>query len=400
MIEEMKNEIEKYAGNLGITVDEAEAVFNGIATENNLDVTTDNGLKIARSLFRSKFSQQMNRNKKAENSNGDSVSSFVKTANGMFYSVGAARDWQEYRINQIRTAYERDANDTLTSGKVAVATLNEDNKYDVVMCIDDEMKEKTLVKLPEGKAVVEVDEDKWILPLDDRKIWNSGDANKGYGKPIDAESWSRNMLFLGSVDGGENRLWSLTTKGEVAKNFAPSTFEWCEFTCIPASNRDGVLYAKKDGSTESSLNYVESNENVQQLLTTHLQDKVSPLSSLESYHNNSEKYSIAITDGIVNNMNLNRGANGNAALFIGDKDADFDYDANTDVNTALWIPEHISINFGVGSEVIVVGRTSQREVDGEMQDVSINVTGLHVVHRHGSADEAQAELSEDNYEWF
>ena len=54
---EMNNEIEKYAEIIGVTVEEATAIFNGIVTDNNLDVNTENGLKVARSVLRSKFSQ-------------------------------------------------------------------------------------------------------------------------------------------------------------------------------------------------------------------------------------------------------------------------------------------------------------------------------------------------------
>ena len=54
---EMNNEIEKYAEIIGVTLEEATAIFNGIVTDNNLDVNTENGLKVARSVFRSKFSQ-------------------------------------------------------------------------------------------------------------------------------------------------------------------------------------------------------------------------------------------------------------------------------------------------------------------------------------------------------
>ena len=64
----MQNEINKYAEIIGITVDEATAVFNGIVTDNNLDINTEDGLKIARSIFRSRFGQMRARIKNEKES--------------------------------------------------------------------------------------------------------------------------------------------------------------------------------------------------------------------------------------------------------------------------------------------------------------------------------------------
>ena len=43
--------------------------------------------------------------------------------------------------------------------------------------------------------------------------------------------------------------------------------------------------------------------------------------------------------------------------------------------TTCWVPEHINIDFGIGSQLsIVIGRTSQRQTEeGEAQPVTINV---------------------------
>ena len=57
MNENMKTEIEKYAEVIGVTVEEASAIFDGIVNDNSLDVNTDEGLLVARSVFRSKFGQ-------------------------------------------------------------------------------------------------------------------------------------------------------------------------------------------------------------------------------------------------------------------------------------------------------------------------------------------------------
>ena len=52
-------------------------------------------------------------------------------------------------------------------------------------------------------------------------------------------------------------------------------------------------------------------------------------------------------------------SNGNRILNITDLNAEFNYD--DDGVVTCWIPEHMEIDFGIGSSVIVIGNTSQRE---------------------------------------
>ena len=66
MEEQMKEEIEKYAEVIGITVEDASSIFDGIVKDNSLDVKTEEGLLVARSVFRSKFAQTRARMKKEE----------------------------------------------------------------------------------------------------------------------------------------------------------------------------------------------------------------------------------------------------------------------------------------------------------------------------------------------
>ena len=234
MLEEMRNEIEAYAKNVGVTVDEAEAVFNSIAADNGLDLNNLMELKVARSVFRSKYGQAMNRQKKTES--GDTVednsfASFSKKATGFFYSVDGPRNWQEYRINQVVAEYNRDANATITAGKCAVVVLHEDG-YEFLRANDGEIVSAVYPTLPEGMAIVEVDEDKWVMPLDDRATWGSGDKNPNFGKPIVKEAWTRRMLFLGKVGSDNYELFTMTTKDKTAQEWNPATFEWWKPTTL------------------------------------------------------------------------------------------------------------------------------------------------------------------------
>jgi hypothetical protein len=59
----------------------------------------------------------------------------------------------------------------------------------------------------------------------------------------------------------------------------------------------------------------------------------------------------------------------------------------------------VGINFGIGSSVVVVGRTSQgTDDDGNLRPVTINVSGLLVLKaRGGSPDDIE---QNEESEWF
>ena len=405
MNDEMKNEIEKYAEKLGVSVEQAQADYDDIIAKHNLDVEDENGFKIARSLFRSKFGQQMAIKKKE--ADGDTKehtgTTFTKTATGFFYAVEDARDWEAGRRTNLLAEYARDSNACLNSGNVAVAVQLSDGRYEVTMLTKDELATKVLEKIPD--SALAVDDDKWLIPVDSRKAWASGQANPNYGKPLPTESWSRRMFFIGKLDEeGEYQKYQLRMSGVQCKDFAPNTFNWCSFTCVPNSNNASILSARKDGSTVSSLTYLESDEDIITVVQTQLENSISDLVALDVYHSdNSHKKSderIMITDGNVTGMNLQQTTNGNQTLFLSDLNVDYDYDGSSNA-VACWVPSYINIDFGIGSNVIVCGRTSQStdKETGELRNVSINVLGLYVIDKHGNADVAEQPV-EDDFDWF
>ena len=401
MNENMKNEIEKYAEIISVSVEEASATFDAIVDNNNLDVNTDEGLRIARSVFRSKFGQARARMKQTEESGDKGTEytgpTFTQKATGLFWAKEDARNWEENRRNTLMADYQRDANNCLNSGDIALAVQLSDGRYEVSRSIDGE--------LPDVSPM-QVDDDRWIIPVDNRKAWASGQANPNYGKPLPAEAWSRRLFFVGKVgDSTEYQEYQLRINGEQAKDFDVNTFNWCEFTCVPNSNNPSILSARKDGSTLDSLTYVEGGEDVLEIIQSTLGEKVSALVALDSYHSdNSHKPSherMVITDGNVANMKLEPTSNGNRILHLSDLNADFDYDGDGYSSVTCWIPKSLDIDFGIGSNVIISGRTSQgTDADGVLRNVSVNVLGLYVVDRHGSAGEVYVEPVEDNGDWW
>jgi len=139
-------------------------------------------------------------------------------------------------------------------------------------------------------------------------------------------------------------------------------------------------------------------------------DWVADLIEIEDFHTTQAQnpgMKLCITDGIVSSMNLNRNEKtGNCVLWIEPADANYGFDEDDlPDSTPCWIPSNIDIDFGVGSDVIIVGRTNQtqkKDEDGnyledEYNPVSLNVYGILPRVALGAPQEAVATDEEINY---
>ena len=87
-------------------------------------------------------------------------------------------------------------------------------------------------------------------------------------------------------------------------------------------------------------------------------------------------------------------------MVITDLNSDFDYEGGSWAGTTCWIPSNLEIDFGILSNVVVIGRTSQgRNEDGTPSDAMINVSGLFVVDNRGVVAEPFV-AEEENLDWF
>jgi hypothetical protein len=403
MNEKMKKEIENSLSIIGMTLEEATQKYESICAENNIETSDQIGVALWRSHV-----AQFRRSNKPSNSNNSS-GGLAKQVFGMFVSLDAPRDTMRWKRNRAGEEYRRDADNALENGIVAVATQNALGKWVVARYHKGEYEEKTISSLPEGAE--EGMDGQYFIPLDDLAHYRNGGENKGYGKPLPAEQFRRQGLFYGSVEGGEKQLWPFSYKNQPGVDFSPNTFDWVHFLAIP--NENGNMY----GMTEVTLNSLLRNadldpENsdyrnmdtfkVEDFLLEKMDSHVVPLVDVDMAH--TERQSLPynerfiITEGTVCNMNMTPTANGNRILNITDLNAEFNYDDDGGVVTC-WIPSHIEIDFGIGSSVIVIGNTSQREVDGEVQPATINVGGLYAMDKKGSVVEAAPVVDED-YDWF
>ena len=133
------------------------------------------------------------------------------------------------------------------------------------------------------------------------------------------------------------------------------------------------------------------NYNYEDALVEHMEEYVTDLFDLEEYHQENISQpgiKMVVTDGIVTSMNLTvNERTGNRIIWIEPLDASYGFD-DEDIpeSTPIWVPSHVDIDFGVGSDIVVIGRTNQSQkkddngmpIDGEYNPVSINLYGLHV----------------------
>lgn len=405
MEEQIVNEVNKAAEMLQMEVSEVEAKYMEICQANNLDPVGD--VLLARSLFRQWFSGAY-QYKDAPQQETRQSNSLIKDAVGYFISVSEPMDMGARRNEQILGDYKRDQQGTFSTGKVATAR-KEGEGYVISRMHNGEQQDKTLSALPDNSHEVEFGQ--WVIPLDNIPAYGER-KNKAYGKPLPANQSRMQGVFLGEVD-GESNLYYFSYKGTSAKTFTPRTFKLLSMEVIKDSNNPNRIYGFKDG-TANSLKYNTDLEegsklpepsvsDMQNYTMEHAMNNYSPLIDVGMYHTNvadrnyAEKF--VITDGTVTSMNMTPNRLGSRRITITDVNSDYSYDGSW-AGTTCWIPAHLDLDFGINSNVLVVGRTSQgRNDDGSFREVSLNLSGILCINNMGVVAEP-FEAEEEDLDWF
>ena len=415
MNEIIMKEITKAAKLLDMSEEDVLAKFNDICTQNTIDMAKEELL--ARGLFRQWFSSVKSMQKKSTTTTSGG---FFKNAFGFFVALDEARDMMEMSRTRITNEYRRDSEVTYNLGKVAVCTKIVDNVinsehevtngFEIRMMRKGEEVVKVLSSLPTNH--VELDNGQFIVPIDTTEMYGTT-RNTNFNKPLPKSEFRRSGVFIGEVDGVMGKYF-FNYKGVHTKDFNPRTFEFVHFICI-LNSRDAT---KIHGATDKTLaslvynvdlneddeNYINVTIDMQDELMSRSENNYCALIDLDRYHSsvNDKVYAdrFVFTDGTVSSVNLNATANGNRIVNVTDLNADFDYSDGFNNGTTCWIPAHMNIDFGIGSQVIVVGRTSQgTDEDGNLRPISINVNGLLVMDKRGG-DVSHEEVVEDNLDWF
>ena len=403
MDETIREEIRKAAELLGMGEEEAVKKFNDICTQNNVDATEEPLL--ARGLWRQYFSGAKLAQQRPASSGDDE---FWKPAFGFFISLDEARDMMAIQRDRIVGEYHRDSDTTYDLGKVALFTPMTGDKYEGQMMKDGEEVIRVFGKLPDNH--VELDDGRYLVPLDSTEKYGTF-VNKNYGKPLAKSEFRRSGIFIGEVSGKLGKYF-FSYKGPHSVDFNPRTFEFVSFSCITNSTHGDRIHGGTDVTAGSLLYNSDSQEpvdvsdvSIQDELMNHSEANFSPLIDLERFHStvSQKNYNdrFVFTDGSVTSINMTPTKNGNRIMTLDDLNTDFDFDGEGWSGTTCWIPASMEIDFGIGSNVVVVGRTSQgTDNEGNMQNVTINVTGIHVLKSRGGSPEAIEFTEEEETDWF
>jgi len=405
MDENMKTEIENGAKAISLSAEEAMNKFEEICSENSIESTNP----VAKGLWRN-FVANVRRTQDSGKTVEQGNDSFYKSAFGFFVSLEAPRDMMAWNRMKAKEEFLRDSDGALESGVVAVANQNALGKWIVSRYHNGAYDEKTISSLPSGAE--ETEDGRFFIPLDNTAVYMNGGKNDNYGKPLPSEQMRRSGVFYGSLGTGEMQPYYFSYKNQGGIDFAPNTFEWCHFMCVLGSNGTDIYGAKTmtadsltmntDMDTENDLYRNMGEFDFEQCLKDNFNSNLVPLVEMDRAHiqrqalPSKERY--VVTDGTVCNMNMQPTKNGNRIINITDLNAELDYENDSGMTTC-WIPEHLTLDFGIGSTVIVVGRTSQRTTDEGVEPTTINVAGILCTVKHGSAIEISQPV-EENFDWF
>mgnify|MGYP001164930998 FL=1 len=404
--EKIMKEIEIGAKHLAITTEEMVNKYVEICEENDVDVNSDVAVALLRNYVRG--------NMKRTTTNNSGSNSLVKSAFGFFVSLESPRDMMSWSRNKAKEEYLRDNDKALSDGLVAVATDNGDGTYTLARYYKGDYAEKMVKTLNAGAE--ELEDGSIIIPIDPMPNYPSGLENKRYGKPLPVNEFRRNGVFYGSIDSGEMKSYYFSYKNQGGVDFTPDTFDWVHFKAIPSD--DGLsLYGMTTATKDSLIRNEDVNpdnsdyrdmssfdfptclfENYPKYGTTLVDlDRLHQTQQMEQARDK-----LAIVEGTVVNQRMTPTANGNRIISITDKAADMELteDDSGDLATTCWIPEHININFGIGSKVIVVGRTSQRIIDGEAEPITINTSGLLLEESVGNPIAEEEGVEDEDLDWF
>ena len=404
MNEEMKNEIEKSAQYINMSVEDATAKFNDICAENGIE-TND---PLAKGLWRN-YVAQVRRTNKPNASGSSGSNSLVKPVFGFFVSLEEPRDMMSWNRNKAKEEYYRDADNALQEGIIANAEENATG-WQITRYYKGEMQQKQVTERP--VTAEEMDDGVWVIPLDSTERYQNGGENRNFGKPLPLQQFRRSGVFFGSVEGGEMKKYNFSYKNQGGVDFTPDTYDFVHFRGIPSEDGNNI-YGMTDVTKSTLIRNAElnpdnsdyrnmDNYDFEECLANNFGNHLVPLVEIDRAHimrqtlPNSERF--IVTDGTVCNMNMMPTKNGNRILNITDLNAEFDYDNDTNMTTC-WVPSNVELDFGIGSQVIVIGRTSQRITDEGPEPVTINVSGLYVTEKRGSPVEVSQPIEED-FDWF
>tara|TARA_R110002020_G_scaffold120162_4_gene273901 strand:- start:31 stop:1347 length:1317 start_codon:yes stop_codon:yes gene_type:complete len=429
-------EIENTAQVLEMEVSALNEKIENIMQKNDFNRETD-GQKI-RACFRN-WASGLRRMKQKNNVvvSNSSSGSFIKRGFGMFVGMDDIRNNMQYPRDMIKAACEHDLESVYRGGLeinsrpygISLTTKTENGYQNSYLANGEEVLRDTTIagkpldenwfnRIKDASWEFELG---WATPIDLTERFQNGDKNPSYCKPLPLTDNTRKAHFIGQGPSDESpKYWPVQVRdkgdGLVATNFADKVplFEPLYFTGVWNDERNVVYGTYKSLDTLSINSELPDDHDDKIALTPKALELIQQcmsgystnLVNLDAHHNNAQTkaYSdrIVVTDGMVTNMQPSPNKVGNRTIWLASLD-NYNYDANQYEDTVCWLPPHLDLDFGVGSQVLIIGRTSQRETTDEdtgettLNPVTVNVYGLLVLERKGEPTVVSVESTDDDW---
>ena len=221
-------------------------------------------------------------------------------------------------------------------------------------------------------------------PLDTREKFGTGRNNPQFGKPLPEHSYIRNVVGVAIKSNTDEapKVFTMTLNGDKAEKCKIEMFKPIKFRAIDKSE-EGSNQFTLNGSSVTKFDVSETVNMPKPIdvLRNVCKEMFVSLNDAEKYHqaNKADFNRIALIEGDVSLLNTEPTAFGSRMMVIEDSDAAMEFDTP---GMTCWIPSCVDIDFGEGSKVIVVGRTSQgksRDDPNVLGDVMVNTLGIYAI---------------------
>ena len=238
-------------------------------------------------------------------------------------------------------------------------------------------------------------------PLDNRAVFGSGKENRQFGKPLPEHNYIRNIVGVALRANVEEapKVFTMSISGDKAENLVIPVFTPVKFRAINKSDDSDTQFTLNG----SSVTEFVVSDKIQMPAPQIVLEKVCghmmvPLNELDEYHKTAKddfnRLSVTLAD--VSMIGENVTSVGNRMMVLEDMAASMDdLDAP---GTTCWVPESIDLDFGEGSKVLVIGKTSQgksRDDPNELGEVMINVMGVYALPEYKIELEPEEEEVEE-----
>ena len=350
---------------------------------------------------------------------------------GVILGAGDRYDAVGYSRSEALEAYEENPQGAIKDKKVAVAVPPGEESNIVGNGVDviGQVSGWNIVAHPSleqlmgydfaERGTAEVDdadteiEDGWrVYPLDDRKRYNSGAENQGYGMPIDKHSWTRRCIGVFIRDGSDEAMIGQVTLRDQQSLQNPPVGEAVQFKArVDEADDEELLYINSTNETEFNPN-PELEEELPSIDT--LIEKYFPqgewlfdLDGLYEHLESQQRGDTVIVKCDVADMNLEPNSNDTLRMVV--SQLSFQGGDMIEREALCWIPawQKSLIDFAVESSIYVIGRARlqdaydpvKQERTPEKQEAVINVQGVFADPVHRIPREDADELGEEDVDF-